>query len=60
MDAPLTGDRLVEERAFMKRYTEGLSKHKVEYRADFSAPLEERPRKVNVIGVGRFSSRDCD
>ncbi|ORX36421.1 ubiquitin-related domain-containing protein [Kockovaella imperatae] len=51
MDTPLTNDRLVEERAFMKRYSEGLSSYKVEYPGDFSAPLEERPRKVNVIGV---------
>ncbi|WVQ83545.1 hypothetical protein IAT38_005686 [Cryptococcus sp. DSM 104549] len=50
-DAPLTGDRLNEERAFIKRYTEGLSSYKVEYPADFSAPLEDRPRKVAVVGV---------
>ncbi|WWC59943.1 uncharacterized protein I303_102506 [Kwoniella dejecticola CBS 10117] len=50
-DAPLSGDRLNEERAFIKRYTEGLSSHKVEYPADFSTPLEDRPRKVAVVGV---------
>ncbi|WWC87550.1 uncharacterized protein L201_002440 [Kwoniella dendrophila CBS 6074] len=50
-DTPLQGDRLNEERAFIKRYTEGLSSHKVEYPADFSTPLENRPRKVAVVGV---------
>ncbi|WVW79711.1 hypothetical protein I302_101681 [Kwoniella bestiolae CBS 10118] len=50
-DAPLQGDKLNEERAFIKRYTEGLSSHKVEYPADFSTPLEDRPRKVAVVGV---------
>ncbi|OCF30820.1 hypothetical protein I317_03671 [Kwoniella heveanensis CBS 569] len=50
-DQPLSGDRLNEERAFIKRYTEGLSSHKVEYPADFSTPLEDRPRKVAVVGV---------
>ncbi|WVF66715.1 hypothetical protein IAT40_001457 [Kwoniella sp. CBS 6097] len=50
-DQPLFGDRLNEERAFIKRYTEGLTSHKVEYPADFSTPLEDRPRKVAVVGV---------
>ncbi|WWC68953.1 uncharacterized protein I206_102889 [Kwoniella pini CBS 10737] len=50
-DVQLSGDRLNEERAFIKRYTEGLSSHKVEYPADFSTPLEDRPRKVAVVGV---------
>ncbi|WVQ94327.1 hypothetical protein IAU59_001406 [Kwoniella sp. CBS 9459] len=50
-DQPLSGDRLNEERAFIKRYTEGLSSHKVEYPADFSTPLEDRPRKVAVVGI---------
>ncbi len=51
MDTPITGDRINEERAFAKRYTEGLSGHKVEYPADFSTPLKDRPRKVSVVGV---------
>lgn len=51
MDTPIAGDRINEERAFIKRYTEGLSGSKVEYPADFSTPLEDRPRKVAVIGV---------
>ncbi|WWD16788.1 hypothetical protein CI109_101220 [Kwoniella shandongensis] len=50
-DAPLSGDRLNEERAFIKRYTEGIAKHKVEYPGDFSTPLEDRPRKIAVVGV---------
>ncbi|WRT65417.1 uncharacterized protein IL334_002360 [Kwoniella shivajii] len=50
-DTPLQGDKLNEERAFIKRYTEGISSHKVEYPADFSTPLEDRPRKVAVVGV---------
>ncbi|WWC98880.1 hypothetical protein V866_005774 [Kwoniella sp. B9012] len=50
-DAALHGDKLNEERAFIKRYTEGLSSHKVEYPADFSTPLQDRPRKVAVVGV---------
>lgn len=47
----LSGDKLNEERAFIKRYTEGLTTRKVEYPADFSTPVEDRPRKVAVIGV---------
>ncbi|KAK8861309.1 hypothetical protein IAR55_002128 [Kwoniella newhampshirensis] len=50
-DVPLSGDRLNEERAFIKRYTEGISKQEVEYPADFSTPLGVRPRKVAVVGV---------
>jgi hypothetical protein len=42
---------LNEERAFIKRYTEGLANHTVEYPADFSTPLEDRPRKVPVLQV---------
>jgi len=53
MDTPISGERINEERAFIKRYTEGLSGHKVEYPADFSTPLEDRPRKVNVIEVSQ-------
>ena len=51
MDTPISGERINEERAFIKRYTEGLSGHKVEFPADFSTPLEDRPRKVAVVGV---------
>jgi hypothetical protein len=51
MDTPITGDRLNEERAFIKRYTEGLASHKVEYPADFTTPLENRPKKVQVLQV---------
>jgi hypothetical protein len=51
MDSQLSGERLTEERAFVKRFSEGLSSHKVEYPADFSTPLEERPRKVPVVQV---------
>jgi hypothetical protein len=35
----------------MKRYTEGLGAHRVEYASDFSTPLEDRPRKVPVVQV---------
>lgn len=51
MDTPLNDEKLSEERAFMKRYSEGLASHKVEYPSDFSTPLEDRPRKVPVVGV---------
>lgn len=51
MDTTLSGERIQEEKAFIKRYTEGLGERKVEYKADFVAPLEDRPRKVAVIGV---------
>ncbi|RXK38841.1 hypothetical protein M231_03897 [Tremella mesenterica] len=51
MDTPLSGDKLNEERAFVKRYTEGLADTKVEYPADYSAPLEDRPRKVATVNV---------
>ncbi|WVN90393.1 uncharacterized protein L203_105629 [Cryptococcus depauperatus CBS 7841] len=50
-ESSLAGDRLNEERAFVKRYTEGLASFKVGYPADFSAPLEERPRKIPAIGI---------
>lgn len=50
-DTPLSAERLNEERAFIKRYTEGLAKNKVEYPADFSTPAEDRPRKVPVVNV---------
>ncbi|ORY25259.1 hypothetical protein BCR39DRAFT_561162 [Naematelia encephala] len=50
-DTPISGERINEERAFIKRYTEGLAAHKVEYPADYSTPLEDRPRKVAAVGV---------
>ena len=59
MDTPLAGEKLDQERAFIKRYTEGLAEHKVEYQADYSTPLEERPRKVPVVNVGAVSSLEC-
>ena len=51
MDAKLTGEKLNEERAFIKRYTDGLASHKVEYPDDFSTPLSDRPRKVQPVQV---------
>jgi hypothetical protein len=51
MDAKLTGEKLNEERAFIKRYTDGLASHKVEYPDDFSTPLSDRPRKVAPVQV---------
>ena len=51
MDKPITGDQINEERAFIKRYTEELSSYKVEYPADFSTPLQDRPRKVAAVNV---------
>ena len=59
MDTPLAGEKLDQERAFIKRYTEGLAEHKVEYQADYSTPLEERPRKVPVVNVSVVSFLDC-
>ncbi|ODN80836.1 hypothetical protein L202_02979 [Cryptococcus amylolentus CBS 6039] len=50
-DAQLTGDRINEERAFIKRYTEGLASRKVEYPADYATPLDERPRKIPAVAV---------
>jgi len=50
-DSKLSGDKVNEERAFIKRYTEGISGRDVAYQGDFSTPLEDRPRKVAVIGV---------
>jgi hypothetical protein len=51
MDAKLTGEKLNDERAFIKRYTDGLGSHKVEYPEDFSTPLSDRPRKVAPVQV---------
>ncbi|TYJ53565.1 hypothetical protein B9479_005834 [Cryptococcus floricola] len=50
-DAQLTGDSINEERAFVKRYTEGLASRKVEYPADYATPLDERPRKIPAVAV---------
>jgi hypothetical protein len=54
MDAKLTGEKLNEERAFIKRYTDGLASHKVEYPDDFLTPLSDRPRKVAPVQVSYF------
>jgi len=51
MDVKLTGEKLNEERAFIKRYTDGLGSHKLEYPEDFSTPLSDRPRKVIPVQV---------
>ena len=51
MDTQLTGDKLNEERAFIKRYTEGLERHTVNYPNDYSSPLDSRPRKVQPVQV---------
>ena len=63
-DTSLSGERLNEERAFIKRYTEGLASKPVEYPADYSTPLEDRPRKVAPVGVSscapvNFHQREC-
>lgn len=50
-DKPLSAERITEERAFIKRYTESLADYTVQYPADFSAPLHERPRKVPAIAI---------
>lgn len=51
MDNPITGERVAEERAFVKRYTDGLGSRPVEYGPEYVTPLEDRPRKVPVIPV---------
>jgi hypothetical protein len=51
MDAKLTGEKLNDERAFIKRYTDGLGSHKVEYPEDFSTPLSDRSKKVAPVQV---------
>ena len=58
-DSKLSGDKVNEERAFIKRYTEGISGRDVAYQGDFSTPLEDRPRKVAVIGVSAGVSFVC-
>lgn len=52
MDTALSGSRLNEEKAFATRFTAGLESHPVNYPIDFVTPLEERPRKVQVLSVG--------
>ncbi|KAL7419763.1 hypothetical protein Q5752_005679 [Cryptotrichosporon argae] len=47
----LSSERLADERAFVKRYTESLAGLPVNYPADYSTPLEDRPRKVAVVQV---------
>ncbi|KAI9632323.1 uncharacterized protein MKK02DRAFT_20387 [Dioszegia hungarica] len=51
MDAQLSVENIAEERAFVKRYADGLGNRSVEYGADYTAPLSDRPRKVTVIGT---------
>jgi hypothetical protein len=51
MDTKITGERLNEERAFIKRYTDGLASRTVEYPDDFSTPLSDRPRRVAPVQV---------
>jgi hypothetical protein len=51
MDTKITGERLNEERAFIKRYTDGLTSRTVEYPDDFSTPLSDRPRRVAPVQV---------
>jgi len=58
MDAKLTGEKLNEERAFIKRYTDGLASHKVEYPEDFSTPLSDRPRKVVPVQVSCYPRKN--
>lgn len=55
-ETKLSGEKVNEERAFIKRYTEGLAGRDVSYQGDFSTPLEDRPRKVAVIGVSDLVS----
>lgn len=59
MDTALSGSRLNDEKAFAHRFTAGLEAHPVSYPVDFVTPLEERPRKVQVLAVrglrGAFS-----
>lgn len=60
-DPKLSGDKINEERAFIKRYTEGIGGREVAYQGDFSTPLEDRPRKVAAIGVSLvFRSKSED
>lgn len=58
MDQPLSGDRLTEERAYMKRFSEGLAGHPVQYPADYSTPLEDRPRKVPAVQVSQILDQE--
>lgn len=51
MDNPITGEKVAEERAFVKRYTDGLGTRNVEYGPEYTTPLEDRPRKVPVLAV---------
>ncbi len=57
MDQPLSGDRLTEERAYMKRFSEGLAGHPVQYPADYSTPLEDgrgRCQRAGGLHLTRF------
>jgi hypothetical protein len=55
MDNQITGERIAEERAFVKRYIDGLASRPVEYGAEFVTPMEDRPRKVHVVAVCSFN-----
>lgn len=65
MDPKLSGEKLNEERAFIKRFTDGLASRPVEYPDDFSTPLADRPKKVMPVQVSlvlprRHGVREAD
>jgi hypothetical protein len=60
MDSKLTGEKLNEERAFIKRYTDGLASRTVEYPDDYSTPLSDRPRKVVPVQVSYTTFLDTN
>jgi hypothetical protein len=51
MSSKLSGARLQDETAFMKRYLDQISEHPVNYGNDFVTPPEKRPRKMPMISV---------
>ena len=60
MDTPLSGERVAEEKAFTRRYLDSLAARPVNYPADFSPALAERPRKVPVVGAPVVAPPDMD
>jgi hypothetical protein len=60
MDTPLYGERVAEEKAFTRRYLDSIASRAVNYPADYAPPLEDRPRKVPVVGAQVVAPPDMD
>lgn len=51
MSAPLSGQRLQEEEAYVKRIADQLASHDVTFEDDSVTPLAKRPKKMPQMSV---------